>query len=324
MVSVVVPCKHNTGQLVNLVIEITKGSLKPSEIIVTCAHAQVAREASFELSKIVSNIGIAVRVEFKPNALPGEARNHGIKLARCDVIAMLDVRTIPPANWLRDSLTALNANPDLAIVWGRFKVKTNSFLTELLADGIFGRVPKICLPGTVVRKSVLTEYGLMVEGVVAGEDREWMSRVNHLPSLPLIEPVTYLGLIDQGLGNCIKKWWRYYSQPNADPMLATQKTGLLLAFFALVLVIIFNWNYGLAYYFSVPIFVPHITKIYIGLVFLGALVYRGVLRPVALGVPLDNLLPVRFLFIAGICSILDATKFFAFIQAKITAPLQKE
>lgn len=248
-------------------------------------------------------------IVFRDQAYPGAARNHAIKFASGDLVAFLDVRTIPRKQWLSSAELEVHRGVDL--VWGKFLVATNSFSSRLLRDGIFGRKARVCLPGSLMKQSVFIKVGAMSDSMIAGEDREWMNRVSSTSNISHSETsfdVIYYGVEDHGLLGHMKKWWKYYSADNGDPLLDQQRVAAFAVLFLFFLVTTFNWNYVIADYFSITLFIPHITKIYVSGFAGFVIAYRGILRPLSLGVPAAHLFPFRFFLIASLCLLLDTVK----------------
>lgn len=72
---------------------------------------------------------------------------------------------------------------------------------------------------------------------------------------------------------------------------------------------IFNWNRNIAFWFvESSLYVPHITKIYIALLFAASILYRGLYFPRKNGISLIYLFPLKWIVIGCIGLILDIAK----------------
>ena len=72
---------------------------------------------------------------------------------------------------------------------------------------------------------------------------------------------------------------------------------------------IFSWNRNIAFWFvESSLYVPHITKIYISLLFAASILYRGLYFPKKNGISLAYLLPLRWIMVGCIGLILDIAK----------------
>ena len=167
------------------------------------------------------------------------------------------------------------------------------------------------------RRQVYSVTGAMISWAPAGEDGDWIHRVEaHKLSFFMPNQAThrYQGLDKRSLTFFIRKWWRYYHYSrllpvnNRDRWLSFGLLYVVLLFFA------FNWNYKIsAAILGSPFVVPHITT---GLAVTGPLAYaliRGVYWPLRRGVPLFQILPGRFILLLTVACILDSVKIFGLL-----------
>jgi len=67
---------------------------------------------------------------------------------------------------------------------------------------------------------------------------------------------------------------------------------------------VYNWNeFWIDYLSSTVLYIPHITKIYVGLILGSAFIYRGLIKPIMNNTPREKLLPKNW-FIVGIIGLL--------------------
>ncbi len=260
---------------------------------------------------ICDDSGIRLVYKHEESAMPGEARNIGVRISNSEIIAFIDVQTIPRPHWLDTSLKLL-AKDSVSGVWGStcFSAETN--FEKLVRDGFFGTLPLKTLPGSVFKSEVLPKAGQFIDWVRAGEDTEWMLRVDVL-KIPIIQPsnalVDYVGLIDSGLKQLLMKWNRNYSASRNLPHLFPQKLLLWLVFYPLLILSAFNWNYLVAdWRMDSPLYIYHVTKIVAVLPFIIYIIIRGLILPLQRGISFKRLLPTRFLIIAAICFMADLVK----------------
>ena len=324
-VSLVIPCNHSSEEFVALLRAVFSGSLLPREILViqssssrptqkySLSEALVNSLTADELQKVNS---VSIDIFDVDAAFPGEARNKGVNHARGDLIAFLDVKTIPEQHWLEEACEYLE-DSDLDGVWGSRIYRSNTLLAGLIRDAIYGRLPVRSVAGSVFRRQVYSVTGQMISWAPAGEDGDWMHRVKaHKLSflMPKKANHSYLGLDDKPLSFFIKKWWRYYHYSrllpvnNRDRWLSFGLLYIVLIFFA------FNWNYKIsAAILGSPLVVPHITT---GLAIAGPLAYvfiRGIYLPLRRGVPFQRILPARFVMVLLVASVLDFIKTLALL-----------
>ena len=330
-VTLVIPCNHSEEELVILLRAVSKGTRLPNEILVVRSglprvEANTIRfyPLSFTnqlFDKSLRSLNKHIQVCDLVSAFPGKARNIGIKHARGALIAFLDVKTIPDKRWLELACESLK-DPVIDGVWGSRVYEANSFLAKLIRDSIYGRRPVKTVAGSVFRKEVVSATGTMIPWVSAGEDGDWVNRVN-AHRLSFVSPKNathrYYGLDNKPLSFFIKKWWRYYhhsrmfSVNNRDRWSAQLLLYIILVFFA------FNWNYKISeYIFGSPLVVPHVTKV---AVILGPTIYviiRGVYLPIKRKTPLMQVFPFRFMLLLLTAFILDLVK-----TAALLKPIRK-
>jgi hypothetical protein len=326
-VSLVIPCNHSTDELLTLLKAVSKGSRLPDEVLVVRLGLPGVTENTPRFSALslpdqpldetLSALIARTQVCDLVSAYPGKARNIGVEHASGSLIAFLDIKTIPEENWLALAGETLT-EPSIDGVWGSRIYQANSPLAGLVRDAIYGRKPVKSVAGTVCRREVFSATGAMIPWVPAGEDGDWIHRVN-AHRLSFVSPRNanhrYYGLDNKPLSFFVRKWWRYYHYSrmlpvnNRDRWLAHVLLYLLLVFFA------FNWNYKISgYILGSPLVVPHITTtVAIG----GPAIYafvRAIYLPLKRGTPLENIFPLRFSLLLLTAATLDFVKLAALLK----------
>jgi glycosyltransferase involved in cell wall biosynthesis len=318
-ISVIIPSNHGHRDLLKIVQAICNQTVKPTEIVIIDS-SQVRGECPEEIISLCAFTDVQLIYEHRTRALPGHARNLGLSMSKCELIAFIDVQTIPRPNWLEISLNVLASNV-VAGVWGATYFSADTPFERLVRDGFYGVAPRTTLPGTVVRRDVFAKVGQFVDWVRAGEDSEWMLRLE-LHKLPLIRPpkasIYYVGLVGSNLEQILKKWYRNYAASRDLPHFFPQRMLLWLVLYPLLVLIAFNWNYLLAdWRMDSPLYIGHVTKIVVVLPCLGYLCIRGIVLPFKRGVGIWRLLPIRFIAITGICFMADVVKVLVFSNPKL-------
>lgn len=319
-VTVVIPTNHSHQDLLKVVRAISNQIVKPTEIVIVDSSAERGTCPS-EISALCAVCSIILFYEYRVSALPGEARNIGISKVSTELIAFLDVQTIPRPHWLETALRTLDIE-GVSGVWGSTCFSAESKFENLVRDGLFGRLPRKTLPGSVFRREVFETAGKFVDWVRAGEDTEWILRVEVLKIK--VGNITntsldYIGLIGSDAQQLLKKWHRNYTMSRELPHFFPQKLLLWLFFYPTLTLIAFNWNYLIAdWRMDSPLYLGHVTKIMATLPIFIYVITRGFVMPLKRGVGVWRLLPIRFVGITMVCSIADGVKLLVF-----TLPMHK-
>ena len=177
-ISVIIPYNYSKENLILVVSKICNQTKKPTEIIVVDSSNK-NEDCSDELNQICVRFNIKLIYKKSAHAYPGKARNIGLSLATSEILAFIDVQTIPRQNWLEDSLKRLSETKADG-VWGSTYYQAGSTLEKLVRDGLYGKAPFKTLPGSIFKSDVFARSGRFINWVRAGEDTEWMDRLQML------------------------------------------------------------------------------------------------------------------------------------------------
>lgn len=309
-VSVIIPSNHSHAELLELTLKVCCQSVTPTEIIIVDTSNERGQSPE-ELINRCDKLEINLIYEAVDHAFPGRARNIGLSRATSKFLAFLDVRTIPCEHWLQNAKLQ-HEDPTLSGVWGLTSFEARNRFEKLIRDGFFGQNPRRTLPGSVFKKEILSITGSLVTWVRAGEDTDWIQRVD-LSDLnfgyPQTATLNYMGLINQDSVTLAKKWARNYSSSSMLPHLFPYKIIVWITFYLSIILLALNWNSLLAGWDTESImYLPNVTKL-AGLIPIFAyLTTRGLIMPHKRGVPKEALLPIRWLSIALVCLIGDLTR----------------
>ena len=91
-------------------------------------------------------------------------------------------------------------------------------------------------------------------------------------------------------------------------------------FFIISCYVVFQWNFVMADWIEESVFyIPHITKIYLSTLILMALLFRGIYKPLTMGISKNYLFLVRWLWIGIIGIILDLAKIPGYLLGALIA-----
>jgi len=297
-----------------IVCALCSQTVKPSEIVIVDSSLSTATFLN-EISALCAVSNIKLIYEHRERAMPGDARNIGLRIASGELIAFVDVQTIPRANWLKASIELMVTHESLG-VWGSTCFSADTKFERLVRDGFYGVLPRKTLPGSVFRRVVFDKVGQFIDWVRAGEDTEWMLRLQVL-KIPIVNSssglVDYLGLIDSNMMQLLKKRYRNYTASRELPHLFPQILLMWLVLYPLLVLVAFNWNYLIAdWRMDSPLYIVHITKLVAILPAVIYVVVRGLVLPLQRGVGIWQLLPARLLGIIAVCFMADFVKILVF------------
>ena len=202
----------------------------------------------------------------------------------------------------------------------------NTIYKKILRAATRGDLNSRSLAGSIVSTSHFNKETKFRPDMRAGEDWEWINRFakKHPLRWSNFVGITYHGLPDN-IWTTIKKWY-IYSIENAKANIFVFQKFLYFLLFIIMLVSLYTWNYVFTagQWSSSPYFIPHLNKISWTLLFTLYFFYRGIFRPLKLGVDKYYLLPSQWLLIGLLGILIDLAKapgrvlgFIYFIKQKL-------
>ena len=265
-VALLIPVRNDAKNLNEILLAINDQSYPPNEIVIV--DSSTNKEVLGIVEKYENNIPVIYHHERK--AYPGKARNIGVELAHGEWIAFLDSKTIPEEDWLeryQHLIQAYHAD----VIFGVTQFNAKSTFQKALQAATYGKIGHHTVPGTLIKKKVFTDSGGFLEHVRMGEDIEWRERLikNGLNIHRSEETVvTYTGL-PTNLSSTLKKYLISAYHTARLNILWNVKDAYLTLLLILSTIILPKWNHLIGGWDTNPLFIPHVTKIYlIALVFL--------------------------------------------------------
>jgi glycosyltransferase involved in cell wall biosynthesis len=305
-ISVVIPALNADEWLPALLKSIQAQTLLPKEIVI------VDSSQTNKTAKVIDTWNGVIPIQYQRVgfAYPGHARNIGVKVAKCKWIAFIDCRIIPEIDWLEKSAITIIENDALIVIASRI-CEGDTHFKRILRAATYGCAVHKSLAGSIVLKEVFEQSGGFISDVRAGEDIEWMRRVDSLGIrfIHILEPLVKYHGLPQNLMAAMMKWNEYAVSKINHEIRNDQKKlyFFILLFFSFVL--IYNWNAVFARWDKSSIYyLPNITKIFMAALSLGYVFYRGIIRPFQLKINLSYLLPWRWLALSLVGFFLDLAK----------------
>jgi hypothetical protein len=318
LISLIIPHSNQLFELLNLLSGISDWDLKPDEIIIVDSSNDKLHVNAY-ITEVLYKIDIKFEIFHSAHAYPGAARNIGIKISNGEFLAFLDVKTIPQKNWLDSAINQLLAHPDASGVFGSTQYIANNYIAKLMRMATYGVSPLRTLPGSLFRRDTIFISGQFIESTRAGEDTDWMIRLNlhNLNILNAKSIMSYDGLDNLTLPSLLKKWFRNYKYAAKLPYLYAHKSLYYHALVVLLLISAFNWNWVVAGWNSESdLYIPHLTKIVFFLMLISYAFIRGIWIPIKKGATYSDLMPLKWILVSCISAVLDLTKTLAFIRGR--------
>lgn len=305
-ISVVIPALNAEDYLPSLLKKIETQTLLAKEIVI------VDSSRSMRTTDIVEKWKGPIPIVYKKVdvAYPGHARNVGVKFSKGEWIAFIDCRTIPDCDWLEISASTAERLGTEFI--GALRTSdADTHFKQILRAATYGSAATKSVAGSIVLRKVFEQSGGFISDVRAGEDVEWLNRLQSLGvkiSWLTSPTIVYYGFVES-LSEAVKKWSFYAISKSSFEIRNDQKIIYLLILTILLFFLVWNWNAIFAGWDESSLYyMPNITKIFI--LFLCALyvAYRGIIRPLQVKVKLSFLLPWRWLKISFVGLCLDLAK----------------
>lgn len=301
-----------------LLRDIDNWELKPEEIIIIDSSDNT-NHSYLIIANYLKKTNIKFKLIQRTRAYPGAARNIGVKAACGDLLAFLDVKTVPKKDWLNSTNTLLSNNPNVYGILGATQYISNRFFSKMVKLATYGESPIQTLPGSLLKRNTMNITGQFIEFTRAGEDADWMKRL-HLHKLNILNGISiihYDGLDGLSFSAILGKWYRNYKHAAKLPYLNAHKSLYYHALMVLMLIIAFNWNWVVASWnIESGLYIPNFTKIVFFILLIAYFCIRGIWFPFKKGANFFDLLPWNWIFISIISIFLDFTKALAFVRVK--------
>jgi len=307
MISILIPYKDEFQNLLKVLQSLRQQVYKSFEVIIVDSSATPLNLDS----ELLSELKIVIINRIGESIFPGHARNLGAEIATGHYLAFLDSKTIPGELWLQESIGQLKSSQSDILIGSFLSVEEHWFSRRAKA-AIFGNISHRSIPGSLIKKEKFKFSGGFSESVRAGEDIEWINRLdqmNYKITHSESDAIIYSGL-PKNLMQIVKKW-HLYSMENAKVnILATQKSIYFFFLLLFFLYAAYRWNYIFTggNWDESPLFIPHLnTILWVTLVGL-YIALRSFIMPIIKKEPLSFLLPFNFIIVGLIGLAIDVAK----------------
>ncbi len=129
--------------------------------------ASIQKEIPADLSETLPSL----RLVLSPASSSYDLKNHGVRAASADIVAIIDADCIPDPEWLRHLVEAMRLNPDVVAVSGRTVYEGRTLMERMLSllsrsyldPGRAGTTRFISNNNAGFRRSVYLKYPLPVD-----------------------------------------------------------------------------------------------------------------------------------------------------------------
>ena len=172
-ISIIIPSYKSFNKIVFLLDTINRQYFCPDEVLIIDEDFDFNLKKNLQKKNYLFSLKI---IKYTGKSFPPNKRNFGVIESKNDIIAFLDIKTLPSDDWLIKSINLLKKNKS-KVIFGSTKYFYNSYFNKILFICSYGEKIYETLPGTVLYKKTFKRIGNFVENVRAGDDIEWRDRV---------------------------------------------------------------------------------------------------------------------------------------------------
>jgi len=197
-VSIIIPVYNGEAFLADAISSIIRQNYVPLEII-------VVDDGSTDNSAAIAKSFPGVVYLYQENRGHQVARNHGLQLAKGNIIGFLDADDLWSDDKLKLQLSWFRKNPSTEIVVGYTQrmqltnIKDGKYEFQNFSDPVLG----MSFQASLIRKSVFDKVGLIDESFRQCDDWDWFMRAKELGIAVVVhrEVVTFYRRHDNNMTN---------------------------------------------------------------------------------------------------------------------------
>ncbi len=260
-ISIIIPSYKCEKYLEKLLISIQNQTKQPFEIIIIDSKSDLV--AIQKITKLYDHLNIVIK-QIKSSSFPGNKRNLGAKISNGEILAFLDLKTLPKKDWLENGLNLL-LKKNYSVVFGSTKFKYKTYLQKLINNATFGDSIHETTPGTILYKETFLGIGYFLENVRAGDDLEWRERIKKNKVKNIFSEKEELNYFDdnKNIYSFLKKIFVYSLHSSFVSVQTNIKYFYLILLLLFSMIIVPKWNYIIPDWKNNMFYVPNITKIYV-------------------------------------------------------------
>ena len=245
-ISIVIPFYNESESIQRTLLCIDNQELPPSEVIFVDSGS-TDNTAEIINSHINLNNKSNYRVIYCGEMSPSSSLNRGIKESSSELIAYIDCGLNIPSNWLIESLKIMEIH-NCGIVSLRIKTNGTSLIDKSFIAQTYGLASHTtCLPGSLIKKSVIEQIGGLITKTRASYDVDFINKIKKNNIKRVINTKTIINYFDVNYAvNLISGSKKVYSYS----LNAWNAKGDLKPYIYLITLIIFfiSYIYDIHYY----------------------------------------------------------------------------
>ena len=261
-VVVIIPYYNESDVIKRTLDLISNQTIKPKSIIFVDSGS--TDDTSNKINQwIKNNDSKNIKNIYSGRMSPSSSLNSGIKLSKEDIIGYVDCGLDIPTYWIESSLNLLNEeNSDM--VSSKIYTSGKNIIDKIFIAQTYGyENNRICLPGSLIKRSVFENIGLFLENVRASYDIDFIKKFysNNLKrSINEKVVLKYIGFnYTNSLFNGAKKVYSY-SHDGWNVKNDYKPLIYILAIIIIILSFLFNFKIFLilliTYFFMRMLFIP--------------------------------------------------------------------
>ena len=136
-ISLIIPHSDSEKELFELLSNIKFWTLYPDQIFIADS-SKLKFKISKDFSKFCDDNNITLKITFGYDLFPGAARNIGVLSTENNILAFLDVNTIPSNEWLRSGIEILKEQESEGI-WGYTYFEAETHTEKIIRASSYGK-----------------------------------------------------------------------------------------------------------------------------------------------------------------------------------------
>lgn len=270
-ISVIIPSFQSSNYIIETLKALDQQTVLPDEVII------VDEDLDKSLSEILNKLEFKINInhiKYSGKSFPPNKRNHGVLNAKNEILAFLDVKTIPKNNWIEEGLKLISSD-ESKIVFGSTFYDYKSKFQKIVFLCTYGYKRYETLPGTIITKQNFIKVGYFIENVRAGDDIEWRVRAKKKIKSFSSNKNGFLNYksLPKNIFELQNKYIIYSFYNAFVNVQQNIKNIYLIIFLILSFIIIPKWNYIIGNWMMNPFYIPDVTKKYIIIVLISYLIF---------------------------------------------------